>query len=73
MCSLITKWLSRCILALTVCKGYIAMARMSMETQSRVVVLFKHGLKLKKIKAHLWKKDRILVSNLKTLKIFVDL
>ena len=60
MCSLITKWLSHCILALTVCKDYIALARMSMETQSRVVVLFKHGLKLKKIEAHLWKKTEFL-------------
>ena len=54
MYSLITKWLlHRCILALTVCKGYIAMARMSMEMRRRVVVLFKRDLRLKKIKAHL--------------------
>ena len=72
MCSLITKWLLRCILALTVCRSYIAMARMSMEMRRRVVVLFKRGLKLKKIKARL-EEDGILVSNLKTLKKFVDL
>ena len=52
-CSLIRKWLLRCILALTVCNGYIAMARMSMETRRRVIVLFKRGFKLKKIKARL--------------------
>ena len=43
-----------------------------METRRRVVVLFKRGLNLKKIKAHL-KDAGILVSNLKTLKKFVDL
>ena len=42
-----------------------------METRRRVVVLFKRGFSLKKIKAHL--KDATLVSTLKTLKKFVDL
>ena len=57
---------------LPVCKGYITMARMSIEMQRRVVVLFKRDLKLKKIKACL-NEDRILVSNLKMLKKLVDL
>ena len=65
-CSLITKWFLYCIFSI---KGYIAMARKS---RRRVVVLFKRGLKLKKIKARL-EEDGILVSSLKTLKKFVYL
>ena len=42
-----------------------------MEMRRRIVVLFRCGLNLKKTKARL--KDGILVSNLKTLKKFVDL
>ena len=42
-----------------------------METRRKVVVLFKRGLNLKKIKARL--KDEILVSNLKMPEKCVDI